>query len=91
MESVGIRNPDGGLTARNPDEVSEISVPPQDEADDFAVMVLAVDGRLEVEGALSDREDELEALERRKGALTDLRAEETEWWMPPRDALEDLV
>ena len=77
MESVGTRNPDGGLTAKNPDEVSEISVPPHDDADDLAVIVLAVDGRLE-EGVLSEGEEELETLERRKGALTDRRAEETE-------------
>ena len=78
IESVGTKRVDGAFTAIYPDALSEISVSPQDDADDLAVMVLAVEGRRDADDALREKKEELEASERRKGDLTDRKADETE-------------
>lgn len=55
-------------------------MPPDEETADLAAVVLAVDGRgADEEQVLNDRQDESDALERLKGALTERRIDDTEW------------
>lgn len=52
--------------------------PLADEAEDLLVTALAVDDRRADEDDLSEKQDELDAFERRNGALTERRADETD-------------
>lgn len=73
------------------DMVSEPSMPPGDDARDLAVIALAVDGRLAEEDDLSEKHDELDAFDRRNGALTERRADETDCGMPWREGADEAA